>query len=94
MRHWEVLDIRKFAFSQRTINEWNRLPEECVNATSVNNMFNNKIDNYFKRSGYVYMWAASITGHSIRQWLPCPVPSWVLNTIGTWGGNSQKKNCI
>ena len=32
--------------------EWNRLPGECVNATSVN-MFKNKIDNYFKRSGYV-----------------------------------------
>ena len=48
----KVLDIRKSAFSQRTINEWNRLPGECVNATSVN-MFNNKIDNYFKRSGYV-----------------------------------------
>ena len=32
------LDIRKYAFSQRTINEWNRLPGECVNATSVNNV--------------------------------------------------------
>ena len=40
------LDIRKYAFSQRTINEWNRLPGECVNATSVNIMFNNKIYNY------------------------------------------------
>ena len=40
------LDIRKYAFSQRTINQWNRLLGECVNATSVNNdMFNNKIDN-------------------------------------------------
>ena len=29
-----------------------RLPGECVNATSVN-MFKNKIDNYFIRSGYV-----------------------------------------
>ena len=46
------LYIRKYAFSQRTINEWNRLPGECVNSTSVN-MFKNKIDNYFKRSGYV-----------------------------------------
>ena len=35
------LDIRN-AFSQRTINEWNRLPGECVNATSVN-VFKNKI---------------------------------------------------
>ena len=41
------LDIRKYAFSQRKINEWTRLPGECVT------MFNNKIDNYFKRSGYV-----------------------------------------
>ena len=46
------LDIRKYAFSQRTINESNKLAEGCVNATSVN-MFKNKIDNYFKRSGYV-----------------------------------------
>ena len=29
------LDIRKYAFSQRKINGWNRLPVECVNATSV-----------------------------------------------------------
>ena len=28
--HWCKLDIRKYAFSQRTINEWNRLPGECV----------------------------------------------------------------
>ena len=47
------LDIRKCAFSQRTINEWNRLTVECVNATSVNIMFKNKTGNYFKRSGYV-----------------------------------------
>ena len=36
------------------------------------------------------MWAMSIIGHSISQWLPCPVPSWVPNTIETWGGNSVK----
>ena len=83
------LDIRQYAFSQRTINEWNRLPWECVNATSVN-MFKNKIDYYFKRYGYVLMWAMSITEHSVSQWIPCPVPSWVPNTIGTWGGNSVK----
>ena len=46
------LYIRKYAFSQRTIYEWNKLSGECVNATSVN-IFNNKIDNYFKRSEYV-----------------------------------------
>ena len=29
------LDIGKYAFSQRTVNEWNKLPGECVNDTSV-----------------------------------------------------------
>ena len=37
------LDIRKYTFSQRVVNDWNKLPEECINATSVN-MFKNKID--------------------------------------------------
>ena len=44
-KEWRKLVIRQYAFSQRTINERNRLPGECVNATSVN-MFNNKIDKY------------------------------------------------
>ena len=36
------LDIRKFSFSQRTINEWNRLSADCVGASSVN-MFKKKL---------------------------------------------------
>ena len=39
------LDVRKFSFSQRTINVWNKLSEECVHASSVN-MFKNGIDKY------------------------------------------------
>ena len=30
------LDIRKFSFNQRVINEWNRLPRNVVQAKSVN----------------------------------------------------------
>ena len=37
------LDMRKYSFSQRVINEWNKLPNDCVNASSVN-MFKNRID--------------------------------------------------
>ena len=33
--------IRKFSFSQRTVNEWNRLSADCVGASSVN-MFKTK----------------------------------------------------
>ena len=32
------LDVRKFSFSQRTINVWNTLSAECVHANSVNNV--------------------------------------------------------
>ena len=39
------LDVRKYSFSQRTINVWNNLSTDCVHASSVN-MFKNKIDKY------------------------------------------------
>ena len=45
------LDIRKFSFPQRTVNEWNRLSADCVGASSVN-MFKNEIDIYLRRAGY------------------------------------------
>ena len=45
------LDIRKFSFSQRTVNKWNRLSADCVGASSVN-IFKNKIDIYLRRAGY------------------------------------------
>ena len=45
------LDMRKYSFSQRVINEWNKLPNDCVNASSVN-MSKNRIDRYLIRAGY------------------------------------------
>ena len=45
------LDIRKHSFSQRTINEWNKLSTDSVTASSVN-MFKNKVDTYLRRAGY------------------------------------------
>ena len=45
------LYMRKCSFSQRVINEWNRLPNYWVNASSVN-MFKNRIDNYLITTGY------------------------------------------
>ena len=37
------LDMRKYSFSQRVINEWNKLPNDSVN------MFKNRIDRYLIR---------------------------------------------
>ena len=45
------LDVRKYSFSQRTINVWNNLSTDCVQASSVN-MFKNKIDKYLAKAGY------------------------------------------
>ena len=45
------LYVRKFSFSQRTINVWNTLSTECVHASSVN-MFKNRIDKYLVKAGY------------------------------------------
>ena len=45
------LDVRKFSFSQRTINVWNTLSTECVHASSVN-MFKNRIHKYLVKAGY------------------------------------------
>ena len=45
MKKQSRLDVRKFSFSQRTINVWIKLSTECVHASSVN-MFKNRIDKY------------------------------------------------
>jgi len=45
------LDIRTFSFSQRTVNECNRLSADCVGVNSVN-VFENKIDVYLRSAVY------------------------------------------
>ena len=45
------LDVRKFSFSQRTINVWNKLSVECVHASSVT-MLKNRKDMYLVMAGY------------------------------------------
>ena len=45
------LDIKKYSFSQRTINKWNKLSTDCVTASSVN-MFENKVGTYPRRAGF------------------------------------------
>ena len=72
------LDIRKHSFSQRTINEWNKLSTDCVTVSSVN-MFKNKVDTYLRRAGYKYM---NIDGLSISQWRPCPLAIWAFGLDG------------
>ena len=48
------LDFRKYSFPQRTVNEWNKLPADCVHSSSVNTFEENR------RQGRIhldsYMW--------------------------------------
>ena len=39
------LDMRKYSFTQRMTNNWNKLPNDSINASRVN-MFKNKIAKY------------------------------------------------
>ena len=48
------LDSRKYSFSQKKINGWNKLYTGCVTASSVN-MFKDKVDTYLRRAGYTSM---------------------------------------
>ena len=41
------LDIRKYFFSQRVVNSWNKLPDSVVDAVSVDS-FKNRYDSYIK----------------------------------------------
>ena len=46
--------MRKYSFSHRVINEWNKLKNYCVNASSVN-IKKNIIDSYLIRAGYTWL---------------------------------------
>ena len=43
--------IRKYSFSQSTVNEWNKLSTVCITASSVN-VFKNKLDTHLRMAGY------------------------------------------
>ena len=68
------LDIRKYSFSQRTINE--RKSTDCITASSVN-MFKNKVDTYLSRADCVdeHCWT-----------LDKPMASWSACHLGLWLG--------
>ena len=39
------------SFSQRVVQEWNKLPQDVVEATSVN-QFKNRLDKFWQRYGH------------------------------------------
>ena len=47
-----IHDFRKYFFSHRVIEVWNRLPEHVISSNSVN-MFKNRYDNYVLNRGFI-----------------------------------------
>jgi len=45
------LDVRKFSFSQCVVQEWNKLFQDVVDATSLN-QFKNRLDKFWQRYGH------------------------------------------
>ena len=47
------LNVRKNFFSQRVVNDWNKLPENVMNSTSIN-MFKKRLDCHVRFSRDTY----------------------------------------
>ena len=62
------LAVRKYSFSQRTVNEWNKLSADCVHSSCIN-MFKTRIDNYLIRTGYMWTLDKPIDGFLVRSHL-------------------------
>ena len=45
------LNLRKYFFSQRVVDVWNKLPENVINVKTTN-QFKNRIDDYWRKHGY------------------------------------------
>jgi len=45
------LDVRKFSFSQRVLQEWNKIPQKVVDDTSVDQI-KNRLDKFWQRYGH------------------------------------------
>ena len=48
------LNVRKYFFTHRVVDTWNKLSEDTVNSKTVNN-FKNQIDPWFKQHGGLYI---------------------------------------
>ena len=56
---------RKYSFCIRSASVWNSLPENVVQATSLNS-FKNKVDKFWSTQDVLYNWEAQLTGIGVR----------------------------
>ena len=58
-------DRRKYAFCVRSAGIWNSLPEDVIQATSING-FKNKLDDFWVTQDVLYNWESKLTDIGIR----------------------------
>ena len=80
------LDIRKYLFSQTTINEWNISSTDCVNVNYRSVKYIKKVHKYLRRAGYTQMTSCWTLA---EQWRPCPLAIWAF----ALDGNLVKSAC-
>lgn len=61
------LNLRAGTFSNRVVNTWNQLPENVVNAPSLN-AFKTRLNKHWHKHPYKFEAACYQTGHPIRQY--------------------------
>ena len=54
------LNMRKYSFSYRIVDQWNALPSEVVNAPTLN-CFKNRLDRHLSNQPIIYDFTANIT---------------------------------
>ena len=59
-------DLRKYSFCNPITNIWNSLPNDVVNASSLN-VFKNRLDNHWINQDVMYDWHADISGTGSRS---------------------------
>ncbi len=59
------LDVRKYSFSQRVINEWNSLPEDAINVDTINS-FKGKLDKFLRHREGAYK-SQRVAGSLLRR---------------------------
>ena len=60
-------DLRKYAFTNRVTDLWNRLPNHIVTAGSINT-FKNRLDKHWKNQDIILDYKAEIKGTGSRSW--------------------------